>query len=641
VRYHVGVHDLAERLLIHIRREELLRAGDRVGVAVSGGIDSVALLRLLMELRQELGIVLSVVHFNHRLRGAESDADEEFVCALAREFGLEFYSASGDTALLAADEHSGVEATARQLRYGFFEELLGAGEQPEGSGTSGAKAQFSGASYRSAESAAPPNGTLQGLKPESVEDRYGTAEAMPFPIAGQPSVEDAQRILNKIATGHTLDDQAETVLMRLIRGTGLRGLGGIYPRIIVEHDIDDAGGDAHREIVRPLLAIRRCELERYLTDLKQPWREDSTNSDSAFTRNRLRKLVMPLLEREFNPAVVESFAELAEIARDEEDYWENEVSGWLGTVVQWSQPEWSHGLPGFDGPSALVQIQPLDRLGRDEADENQETNAPGVVETPRGFPSNSSGQEVLRSAQDDRDLRLEESGPAVMNASLSRPWLLTEPRAVQRRVLKAIGEHAGIPLEFKHIEEILRFAAEDGPAGKELALPLGWKIRREPEAIIFLTPDLRRQERIPDYEYALAVPGRVVVPELGVVIEAMRVTLNDPSLNSPNPEPEAGDAEYNPQQLLRGDLLRGPLTVRNWRAGDRFWPAHTKSPKKIKGLLQERHVAQPERRLWPVAVSGNEIVWVRGFPVPAKLRATPNHEALLIREMPWAEKHAI
>src|SRR5208283_2685204 len=100
--YHVPVHSLAERVLAHIRREELLRAGDRVGIAVSGGIDSVALLRILIELRQELGIVLSVVHFNHKLRGAESDADQEFVAALAREFGLEFHAASGDTARLAA-----------------------------------------------------------------------------------------------------------------------------------------------------------------------------------------------------------------------------------------------------------------------------------------------------------------------------------------------------------------------------------------------------------------------------------------------------------------------------------------------------------------------------------------------------------
>jgi tRNA(Ile)-lysidine synthase len=313
------VHPLAERVLAHIRREELLGAGDRVGVAVSGGIDSVALLRLLIELRHELGIVLSVVHFNHGLRGAESDADREFVAALAREHGLEFHAATGEVAELAAEEHSGVEAAARELRYGFFRELLGSGGGFE------------------IESDIP-----QGLKPASSAEPFPivrAADAAPFQIRNQ------ERVLNEIATGHTLDDQAETVLMRVIRGTGLRGLGGIYPRIVVDRE-DEEG---HGEIVRPLLGIRRCELQRYLIDLKQSWREDSSNADSKFTRNRVRQLVLPLLEREFNPAVAESFAELAEIARDEEDYWDNEISGWLGTVVQWSQPEWTRGLPGFEG----------------------------------------------------------------------------------------------------------------------------------------------------------------------------------------------------------------------------------------------------------------------------------------------------
>jgi tRNA(Ile)-lysidine synthase len=203
---------------------------------------------------------------------------------------------------------------------------------------------------------------------------------------------------------------------------------------------------------------------------------------------------------------------------------------------------------------------------------------------------------------------------------------------VQRRVVKAIGEEAGIPLEFKHIEEILRFAAEEGPSGKELSLPLGWKVRREPEAVVFITPDLRRQERIPDYEYPLPVPGRVLVPELGMVIEALLVTRPV----TPQMPPGAQVAEYNPQDLLRAELLPRRLIVRNWRAGDRFWPAHTKLPKKIKELLQERHLAQPERRLWPVVDSGDEIVWMRGFPVPARLRAEAGREAVLIREMPWA-----
>src|SRR5580658_10189719 len=194
--YHVSVHELAERVLGHVRGEELLRAGDRVGVAVSGGIDSVALLRLLIELRHELGIVLSVVHFNHKLRAAESDADQEFVAELAREHGLEFHTESGDVAGLANERHSGVEAAARELRYASFRRLLGCDEA----------------------------------------------------AAAETSYPSPANFLTKIATGHTLDDQAETVLMRVVRGTGLRGLGGIHPRILVEHD-DDEG---HGEIVRPL-----------------------------------------------------------------------------------------------------------------------------------------------------------------------------------------------------------------------------------------------------------------------------------------------------------------------------------------------------------------------------------------------------
>ena len=258
------MHSLAQRVLSHIRRQELLRAGDRVGVAVSGGIDSVALLRVLLELRGELGIVLSVVHFNHRLRGAESEADQEFVAGLAREYGLEFYCDGDDVAGHAAEEHVSVETAARDLRYGFFRYLLG-------------------------QDAAGP----QGLKPDSFVAPNGTAEAVPFhEPASLRSARDSTPIvlpLDKIVTGHTLDDQAETVLMRMIRGAGLRGLGGIHPRILVE----DEDGEACGEIVRPLLDVRHRELDQYLKEIGQGWREDSSNADERFTRNRVRKLVVP------------------------------------------------------------------------------------------------------------------------------------------------------------------------------------------------------------------------------------------------------------------------------------------------------------------------------------------------------------
>ena len=579
--YHIFVHPLALSLLSHIRQEELLRAGDRVGVAVSGGIDSVALLRLLLELRGELGIVPSVVHFNHKLRGEESDADEQFVCGLAREHDLEFLSDSDDVAEHAYREGVSVEAAARELRYGFFRRLLGEGSDggPQGLKPSAASSLLRG-----------PEGPL-------FHDESRGAPERPVLSKQRPSS------LDKIVTGHTLDDQAETVLMRVIRGTGVTGLSGIHPRITVENDDGEVSG----EIVRPLLTTRRRELERYLKDISQPWREDSTNADHAFTRNRLRKLVVPLLEKEFNPAVAENLAELAEIARGEEEYWESEVAGWMGTAVHWSEPEWARGRANA---SEFVQIGGLgDGFGL-------------KVPTPRANSALEMGHtEAGHSDSGDTDLqsKIDLARWLVANASVSRPWFLSEPVAVQRRVAKAIGEQAGIPLEFKHVEEILRFAAEGGPTGRELSLPLGWKLVRYAEELLFVTPDLREEQLPRDYEHELPVPGSAAVAEIGAVVEARRV-------------PAEKVAEYNPDQLVDTDSLPGPLRVRNWRAGDRFWPAHTKSPKKVKELLQERHVAQPERELWPVVLSGDEIVWVRGFDTHAKYRAKPGHDAVLIAE---------
>jgi tRNA(Ile)-lysidine synthase len=573
--YHVSVQSLAQRVLPHIRQLELLGPGDRVGVAVSGGIDSVALLRLLLELRRDLGIVLSVVHFNHKLRGAESDADQEFVAGLAREHDLEFYTDGDDVAGYAAEEHISVETAARDLRYGFFRHLLSAEDGAEN--PSGAEAPVHLASEdRSAESAAPPKNE-------------------PF--------------LNKIATGHTLDDQAETVLMRIIRGAGLRGLGGIHPRIPVEDDDGEVSG----EIVRPLLSVRRSELEQYLKDIGQPWREDSSNADERFTRNRVRKLVVPLLEREFNPAVAENLAELAEIARGEEDYWENEIAGWMGTTVHWSEPDWARAV---SVKKSLVQIA-LPGI----ASEGLTTNIP----TSRAKDAREMGHPGidLNGLQSSID-----NAPwLVMNAAVSRMWFLGEPLAVQRRLVKAIGEHAGVPLEFKHVEEVLRVAAEDGASAKELSLPLGWKVVREPEELVFLTPDLRAQNPPLNYDYELSVPGRVIVYEAGSTIEARRIPAGGNSGHD-----SGHDAGYNPEQLLDAESLPGPFRVRNWRPGDRFWPAHTKSPKKIKELLQERQVALPERKLWPVLLSGEEIVWMRGFPPPAKFWAKAGREAILILE---------
>ena len=561
------MHSLAQRLLIHIRRDELFTPGDRVGVAVSGGIDSVALLRLLLELRFELGIVLSVVHFNHKLRGAESDADEEFVRNLAREHDLEFYVDSGDVAAHAREMGVSIETAAREPRYQFFRSLI--------------------------------RNAPQEVKVPTLSQNAREGWANPAPPG-----------LGKIATGHTLDDQAETVLMRIIRGAGMRGLAAIYPRI----DVEDDDGDHCGEIVRPLLETRHCELEGYLKDIDQSWREDSTNADHHFTRNRVRKLLVPLLEKEFNPKIAEGLAELAEIAREEEDYWDNEVAGWMGTAVRWSGPEWSkdetphlwQNQPEVGHPQ-FVQIQP--------ADEGSEPNARLSDPTGHGPSRGSPGSLAPRTtlARDDKSL------PPAMNATVDRLWFLGEPVAVQRRLIKAIAEEASIPLEFKHVDEIARFAAENGPSGKKLPLPLGWKLLRESAELIFLPPNLRPRGHSEDYEYPLPVPGHVAVRTLNSEFSAQVFARADIS---------GLELDF----LLHAESLQGPLTIRNWRAGDRFQPAHTKSPKKIKELLTDLHIAHSIRATWPVIARGDEIVWVRGFPVSSKYRAKLGQPVLLIRE---------
>jgi tRNA(Ile)-lysidine synthase len=467
--YYVSVRTLPQIVLDNIRRERLLHAGNRVGVAVSGGADSVALLRIMLELRPELGLVLAVVHFNHQLRGEESDADEQFVTQLAHQHKLALFAGTGDVAAHARSHHLSTEAAARQLRYEYFRQLFD------------------------------------------------------------------ENKLNRIATGHTLDDQAETVLLRIVRGAGTRGLAGIYPRLSF-----DASAFS---IIRPLLKTRRKFLEDYLKEISQDWREDSSNRDLRHARNRVRHGIVPRLERTLNPAVRETLAETADIARAEEEYWRVEVA------------------------RALPDVWHTERL-------------------------------TLKPAE-----------------------LATLPLALRRRVVRAAAESLGLNLEFRHVEEILELD-QRGP--RSAMLPEGWLLSVINLGLQFAPPSLIATANS-DYAHKLAIPGTTHVPEAGVCFEVARV-------------PGSAMAGYNPDHMLDPALLRQELTVRNWRAGDRYWPAHSKAPRKIKELLQERKLAGTERKLWPVVVSGQEIVWVRGFPTPARLRpGDGDHEALVIRELPSPE----
>ncbi len=236
-----SIGKIDQRMLATIHRHGMFKAGDVAGVAVSGGADSVALLLLMQELRETLGIRLLVLHFNHELRGAESDEDERFVEELARTLGMEFFAARENVAARAREAGSNLEDAARKYRYGFFGRLVSEGR------------------------------------------------------------------ITRVCVGHTADDQAETVLAKIIRGTGPAGLAGIYP--VAGH------------VVRPQIEIRRAELREFLRGRSQSWREDSSNLDETRLRARIRRRLLPALEEDFQPAIVSHLGKLANLAREDESFW--------------------------------------------------------------------------------------------------------------------------------------------------------------------------------------------------------------------------------------------------------------------------------------------------------------------------------
>lgn len=235
---------MLNKMLSAIRRYEMVKPGDTVICAVSGGADSMALLWGMWLLKEKLGITLEAAHFNHNLRGEESARDAEFVAKFCDFHDIPLHLGSGSV----VSGPKGLEAAARDARYAF----------------------------------------LTGLK--------GT-----------------------IATAHTADDNAETMLMHLIRGSGLRGLGGITPK--------------SDRLIRPMLDVTRAGVEDFLQENYIRHIEDSSNRDDAFLRNRLRHGVMPLLRAE-NPSIATGLSAAAQRIRQDAALLDELAAGIDPTDVQ-------------------------------------------------------------------------------------------------------------------------------------------------------------------------------------------------------------------------------------------------------------------------------------------------------------------
>jgi tRNA(Ile)-lysidine synthase len=281
-----------------ILNREDIRPGDRICAAVSGGADSVAMLLLLHAAnalpRNGLGVGLSAVHVHHGLRGEEADADLAFVQTLCARLDVPLHI-----------HHASVPERVAQAR--------------------------------------------QARHPETIEE---AARAVRYDFFASLI---AQGHADSILTAHTLDDQAETVLMKLLRGAWTEGLGGIHPVVLVRNPTRPG------KILRPLLSVRRVELEEFLLRQNQPWRTDSSNDDEAFTRNRVRHRLLPIL-REYNPALDQALGNLAELARDDEARWQSELSRILPQVLLPGKPVRGGGRAVATNPGETSVALDLERL---------------------------------------------------------------------------------------------------------------------------------------------------------------------------------------------------------------------------------------------------------------------------------------
>jgi tRNA(Ile)-lysidine synthase len=387
----------------------LLKPGLRVAVGLSGGADSVALLRALAQRREELGLVLHAAHLHHGLRGAEADADLAFARDLAAALGVPFHEARVDAAVEArANPQAGkagetIEEAARRLRYGWFRQLMAAGE------------------------------------------------------------------VEAVATAHTLDDQAETVLAKFLRGAWTEGLSGIHP--VIEFP--------EGRILRPLLATGRAQIEAYLGELGQPWREDSSNRHLTFTRNRIRHELLPLLEG-WNPRLRAHLVQMAELARDEEAWWQAELARLAPQLILPGRPVRGGGRAAGEGlaldVTRLAALAPAlqRRLLRHAAEQLGAAPDFTATETLRSLAlAGRAGQKCelaqgLRAERTHRELRL--TVEAVAPLVTAAPEMATEYAATIPGEI--VAPVFGLRLRIE-IDAAAQESSAATPAGTALLRP--WK----------------------------------------------------------------------------------------------------------------------------------------------------------------------
>ena len=224
-----------------IKKYNLINSGDRIVLGVSGGPDSIAMLDILRQLRDEIKFEIYVVHINHNIRGKDADEDEEYVKKYCEKYNIKCFSKKIDVPTIAKTKKIGTEEAGRKVRYEYFDEIL--------------------------------------QKTNS----------------------------NKIGIAHNKNDKVETIIMHLLRGSGVSGLRGIEP--IREN-----------KFIKPLIECDRQEIEKYCKENNLQPRIDKTNFENEYTRNKIRNIVIPYIKEQFNPNIIETITRLSEVISNEDNF---------------------------------------------------------------------------------------------------------------------------------------------------------------------------------------------------------------------------------------------------------------------------------------------------------------------------------